>query len=179
MSIFWSVGVKKGICTNAIGSFACSCTVGYLLDGNEFNCTGKFAPVISLFPAFLECCLPCARIRNGHEESSCWRYFAFHYIIPFIQLDWYIPSCENFVLQFTIFCYFLQTLMSVIVMTWTTVMRMHSVLTQREVSPAPATLVTLEMESTVQVSSIAAFLRMKRTNQSNGCTFVYSHYCLQ
>ena len=34
----------------------------------------------------------------------------------------------------------------------TTVMRMHSALTQREVSPAPATLVTLEMGSTVQVS---------------------------
>ena len=36
-------------------------------------------------------------------------------------------------------------------MTWTTAMRMHSALTQREVSPAPATLATLEMVSTVQV----------------------------
>ena len=36
-------------------------------------------------------------------------------------------------------------------MTSTTVMRMHSALTQREVSPALATLATLEMESTVQV----------------------------
>ena len=44
---------------------------------------------------------------------------------------------------------FMQTLMSVKVAT--TVMRMHSALTQRGVSPAPATLATLEMESTVQV----------------------------
>ena len=36
----------------------------------------------------------------------------------------------------------------------TTVMRMHSVLTQRGVSPAPATLDILEMELTVQVSYI-------------------------
>jgi len=34
----------------------------------------------------------------------------------------------------------------------TTAMRMQTVLTQREVSPAPATLATLEMESTAQVS---------------------------
>ena len=27
---------------------------------------------LALFPIFLECSLPCARIeRNGHEESSC------------------------------------------------------------------------------------------------------------
>ena len=44
--------------------------------------------------------------------------------------------------------------MNVRVMTSTTVMRMHSALTQREVSPAPATLATLEMGSTVQVSSL-------------------------
>ena len=49
---------------------------------------------------------------------------------------------------------FMQTSMSVRVMTPTTVMRMHSALTQREVSTAPATLATLEMESTVQVSSL-------------------------
>ena len=36
-------------------------------------------------------------------------------------------------------------------MTWTIVMRMHSVLTQRGVSLAPAILAILEMESTVQV----------------------------
>ena len=40
---------------------------------------------------------------------------------------------------------------SVRVMTPMTVMRMHSALTQRGVTPAPAILVTLEMESTVQV----------------------------
>ena len=34
-------GGCEQICTNAIGSFACSCTVGYLLDGNGYNCTGK------------------------------------------------------------------------------------------------------------------------------------------
>ena len=34
----------------------------------------------------------------------------------------------------------------------TTAMRMQTALTQREVSPAPVTLATLEMESTVQVS---------------------------
>ena len=34
-------GGCEQICTNAIGSFACSCTVGYHLDGNRFNCTGK------------------------------------------------------------------------------------------------------------------------------------------
>ena len=41
-------------------------------------------------------------------------------------------------------------------------MRMHSALTQRGVSPAPVILATLEMVSTAQVSSIAAFPRMKR-----------------
>ena len=44
----------------------------------------------------------------------------------------------------------MQTLMNVRGMK-TTVMRMHSVLTQREVSLVLATLATLEMESTVQV----------------------------
>ena len=48
------------------------------------------------------------------------------------------------------FSFVMQTSMSV--MNPTTVMRMHSALTQREASPAPATLATLEMESTVQVS---------------------------
>ena len=42
--------------------------------------------------------------------------------------------------------------MNVRVMTPTTVMRMHSALTQRGVSLAPATLATLEMVSLVQVS---------------------------
>ena len=44
----------------------------------------------------------------------------------------------------------MQTSMSVRVKR-TTVMRMHSALTQWEASPAPATLAILEMESTVQV----------------------------
>ena len=52
----------------------------------------------------------------------------------------------------------MQTSMSVRLMTLTTVMRMHSALTQWGVTPALATLVTLEMESTVQVSLRAAFL---------------------
>ena len=38
---------------------------------------------------------------------------------------------------------------------------MQTALTQKGVSPALATLVTLEMESTVQVSSIVAFLERK------------------
>jgi len=42
----------------------------------------------------------------------------------------------------------MQTSMSVR-MVMTTVMRMQTVLTQKEVSPAPVTLATLEMESTV------------------------------
>ena len=37
-------------------------------------------------------------------------------------------------------------------MTPTTVMKMHSALTQWGVTPAPATLATLEMDSLVQVS---------------------------
>ena len=44
--------------------------------------------------------------------------------------------------------------MSVGVMTPTTVMRMHSALIQRGVTPAPAILATLEMESLVQVSTV-------------------------
>ena len=46
----------------------------------------------------------------------------------------------------------MQISMSVRMMNPTTAMRMHSALTQRGVIPAPATLVTLEMESTVEVS---------------------------
>ena len=38
-------------------------------------------------------------------------------------------------------------------MVMTTAMRMQTALTQMEVLPAPATLATLEMESTVQVSN--------------------------
>ena len=45
----------------------------------------------------------------------------------------------------------MQTSMSVRMVT-TTVVRMQTALTQREHSPAPATLATLEMESTAQVS---------------------------
>ena len=46
----------------------------------------------------------------------------------------------------------MQMLMSVRVMTPTTVMRMHSALTQWEVSPALVSLATLEMVLPVQVS---------------------------
>jgi len=47
----------------------------------------------------------------------------------------------------------MQTSMSVrMVMTTVICMRMQTALTQREVSPAPVTLATLEMESTVQIS---------------------------
>ena len=45
----------------------------------------------------------------------------------------------------------MQTSMSVR-MVMTTAMRMQTALTQREVSPAPVTLVMLEMESSAQVS---------------------------
>ena len=48
--------------------------------------------------------------------------------------------------------YLTQTSMSVRMMSSTTVVRMQTALTQREVSPAPATLATLEMESFVLVS---------------------------
>ena len=46
------------------------------------------------------------------------------------------------------FLFYIQISMSARVMTPTTVMRMHSALTQWEVIPAPATLATLEMGST-------------------------------
>ena len=58
---------------------------------------------------------------------------------------------QNVVLQFTMFYPCMQMLMNVRGMK-TTVMRMHSALTQRGDIPALATLATLEMESTVQVS---------------------------
>ena len=38
-------GGCEQICTNAIGSFACSCGPGYLLDVNGFNCTGTLSLV--------------------------------------------------------------------------------------------------------------------------------------
>ena len=63
---------------------------------------------------------------------------------------------------------FMQTSLSVRVMTPTTVMRMHSALTQRGVSAVPATLVTLEMESLVQVQKIIL--------KSHLCTLsIYGH----
>ena len=63
---------------------------------------------------------------------------------------------------------FMQTSLSVRVITPTTVMRMHSVLTQRGVSAVPATLVTLEMESLVQVHEIIL--------KSHLCTLsIYGH----
>ena len=62
----------------------------------------------------------------------------------------------------------MQTLTNVRVMTPTTVMRMHSALTQRGVSAVPATLVTLEMESLVQVHKIIL--------KSHLCTLsIYGH----
>ena len=64
-------------------------------------------------------------------------------------MDQYLDRIHIFVMQIS---------MSVWLMTPTTVMRMHSALTQRGVTPALVTLVTLEMESTVQVSLRAAFL---------------------
>ena len=36
-------GGCEQICSNTIGSFACSCDVGYRLDSNGLNCSGKFA----------------------------------------------------------------------------------------------------------------------------------------
>ena len=39
----------------------------------------------------------------------------------------------------------------------TAVLKMHGALTQREVTPAPVTLATLEMESTVQVRQIILY----------------------
>ena len=102
-------GGCEQICTNAIGSFACSCGIGYLLDGNGFNCTGNV-------------------IICHHGVIFC--------------------TIVNDIL------YSVQISMNVTMMTLTTVMRMHSAPTQMGVSSAPATLATLEMESTVQVSSL-------------------------
>ena len=34
-------GGCEQMCSNTIGSFACSCTVGYRLDENGLNCTGE------------------------------------------------------------------------------------------------------------------------------------------
>ena len=36
-------GGCEQMCSNTIGSFACSCDVGYRLDSNGLNCSGKFA----------------------------------------------------------------------------------------------------------------------------------------
>ena len=134
---------------------------------------------LALFPFFVEWSLLCARIeRNGHEESSCWiNLLSISLSVSSFNLTdiFYIPSSANcHILQFDILLFLLQTLMSVIVMSWITAMRMQTAPTQRGVLPAPAILATLEMESTAQVSSIAAFPRMKRTSWSNGCTYVYS-----
>ena len=51
-------------------------------------------------------------------------------------------------------------------------MRMQTALTQREVSPAPATLATLEMESTVQVSYCACSVKKKVFNM---CALIDLH----
>ena len=56
----------------------------------------------------------------------------------------------------------MQISMSVVVVKKTTVMRMQTALTRREVSSALAILVTLEMESTVQVRYFVNFSRIER-----------------
>ena len=61
-----------------------------------------------------------------------------------------LTKCANLV-RFVFLCY-MQISMNVGVMTSTTVMRIHSALTQWVVTPVPATLATLEMDSLVQVS---------------------------
>ena len=53
---------------------------------------------------------------------------------------------------------FIQTLTSVKVMTLITVMRMHSALTQREVSPASVTLAMQGMAGNAQVNELTIFI---------------------
>ena len=69
-------------------------------------------------------------------------------------IDQQIQFCQDDKLQLTpsisIFVV-MQISMSVKIVTWTIVMEMHSVLTLKGVSSAPATRVILEMGSTVQV----------------------------
>ena len=62
-----------------------------------------------------------------------------------------LTKCANLV-RYVFFLCSMQISMSVRVMTPTTVKRIHSALTQWGVTPAPATLATLEMDSLVQVS---------------------------
>ena len=71
-----------------------------------------------------------------------------------------------------------QISMNVRVMTSITVMRMHSVLTQRGVSPAPAILATLEMESTAQVRYCVTFSRMERNITYVQCMSCASIDCI-
>ena len=71
-------GGCEQICTNAIGSFACSCTIGYQLDENGFNCTGTliystkccFAVynVLSMYADVDECE---RNEDNCHENAQC------------------------------------------------------------------------------------------------------------
>ena len=70
----------------------------------------------------------------------------------------------------------MQMLMNVRVMLLTTAMRMHSALTPRGVSPAPAILVTVEMGSTVQVSYYCREEIAKSLFHS--LCMVYIHVCL-
>ena len=71
-------GGCEQICTNAIGSFACNCTVGYLLDENGFNCTGRYTVARQLLFCSLPCCTYNTDIdecENGedncHENANC------------------------------------------------------------------------------------------------------------
>ena len=71
-------GGCEQICTNAIGSFACSCIIGYQLDENGFNCTGTliystkccFAVynVLSMYADVDECE---RNEDNCHENAQC------------------------------------------------------------------------------------------------------------
>ena len=70
-------GGCEQICTNAIGSFVCNCTVGYQLDGNELNCTGMLALPRCCFPAYHVLFMyadvdECERNEdNCHENANC------------------------------------------------------------------------------------------------------------
>ena len=71
-------GGCEQICTNANGSFACNCMVGYLLDENGFNCTGRYTVARQLLFCGLPCCTyntdidECENAEdNCHENANC------------------------------------------------------------------------------------------------------------